>query len=100
VRHDSIPTLSCAHCNRYHQSVFVTDRLRSISLTTSETSQVLAQHIQAETLEAVVHETYEQHQTSRGGQYSSSMSMEGSLRDTPTGLGLDYDMERGEGGGT
>jgi len=100
VRHDSIPIISRAHCGRYHRSVFITDRLRPIALTTSETNQVLAQPIRAETLEAAVHETYEQHQTPRSGQYFSSISSERSLCDKLTDLGLDYDMERGAGGGT
>jgi len=52
------------------------------------------------TLEATVHETYEHHQTPRNSQYSSSISSEDSLRDKATGLGLDYDMERGTESGT
>jgi len=84
----------------YPWSVIATDRLRPIALTTSETNQVLAQPIRAETLEAAVHETHEQHQTPRSGQYSSSISRGGSLRDKPTGPGLNYDVERGAGSGT
>ena len=82
--------------------MIVTDRLRPIALTTSETNQVLVQPFRADILEAAVHETYEQHQTPGSGQYSSSISRGGSLRDKPTRLGLDYrdEMERGAGSGT
>jgi len=75
--------------------VIVTDRLRPIAI--SKTDQVPAQPILVESLEATVHEAYEQHQTPRSSQYSSSFTREGSLSDKPTGLGLDYDMERGAG---
>jgi hypothetical protein len=100
VRRDSIPIFVCAHCGRYHRSVFITDRLRPIALTTSETNQVLSQPIRAETIEAAAHETDGQHQTPRSGQHSSSINRGGSLREKPTGPGLDYDMERGAGSGT
>jgi hypothetical protein len=46
-----------------------------------------------ETVEVAIHETYEQYQTSRSSQYSSSVSEEGSLRDKPAALGFDYDIE-------
>jgi len=75
--------------------VIVTNRLRPIALTTSKADQVPAQPILVETLEAAVHETYEQHQTPRSSQNSSSISRERSLRDKLTDPGLDYDMERG-----
>jgi hypothetical protein len=99
VRHDSIRIWSCAHCDRYHQSVFITDRLRPIALTISKPDQVPAQRTLMETLKATVHEIHEpeQHQTPRSSQYSLSINREGSLHDKPTGLGLGYDMERGAG---
>jgi hypothetical protein len=75
--------------------VIVTDRLRPIGLTTSKSDQVPAQPVLVETLEAAVNEIYEQHETPRSSQYSSSISREGSLRDKLTGQGLNYDMERG-----
>jgi hypothetical protein len=52
-----------------------------------------AQPISLGPMEEAERKTYEQYQTPQTNQYTSSISREGSLRDKPASLGLDYEVD-------
>jgi len=79
----------------YHSEHSRTDGPHSIAFKTSKTNRVPAQSITLDTVEVTTHKTYTQYQMSQTSRDVSPISGEGSLRDKPAGLGLDYDVERG-----